>query len=72
MATANMSGAWPQSIPLQFAVGIKDKGRSIKELVVSLMFLNLILGVFGQKRRDLATLSYPGLFELILIFSTNH
>ena len=35
-------------------------------LVVRWVLLNLIPRVFGQKRRDLAPLSYPGLLDLTL------
>ena len=47
-------------------MGLLDRGRKIKELIVCRMLLNLILRVFLQKRRDLATLSYPWLLDLTL------
>ena len=46
--------------------GHPDKGRVIKELMVCWVLLILIQQVFGQKMRDLAPLSYPGLFDLLL------
>ena len=35
------------------------KGREIKESIACCLLLNLIPLVFGQKRKDLAPLSYP-------------
>ena len=47
-------------------LGLPDKGRVIKELVVKWVLFNLISRKFEQKRRDLAPLSYSGLLDLTL------
>ena len=45
-------------------LGLPDKGRAIKELIVCWVLLNLIPWVFGQERRNLSLLSYPRLLAM--------
>ena len=57
---------WPKTGAIHYyaQLGLPDKGRAIIELVVCWMLLNLIFRVFGQKMRDLASLSFPPLMDL--------
>ena len=59
--------SWPQTGATYYHVqlGISDKGRAIKELVVCWMLLNLLTRVFRHKSRNMAPLSYHLLLFLL-------
>ena len=56
---------WPKTGSTQYhaQLWLLIKGRANKELVVWWVLPNLIPRVFGQKRRHLASLGYPGLSD---------
>ena len=62
--------SWPKTGATHYhaQLGLSDKGHAIKELIVWWVLLNLITRVFVQKRRYLASLSYPRLLDLALEF----
>ena len=58
--------SWPITGAIQCHAHLRlpDKGCAIEDLVVCWVLVNLIPRVFGRKRRDLASLSYPWLLDL--------
>ena len=52
---------WPKTGTTHYhaQLGLPDKGRAIKELVVYRVLLNLIPRVFGQKSREAASIYWP-------------